>query len=567
MNQKHILLFLFTILIAGCIAKKNSASDYHGKNIYVRAGSVDGNGTISNPFGSLEDAIKNSLPLDVIHVSEGRYNTDSSFRFSKDEIVVTGGYSKDFKKRDPFKYLTILTSSSKSIAEITNRNLFGFVIDGFIFDGQGKNSILLKAAGKGTKINNCLFTGSTETALVADSTGDYKFPLKVSNCIFVRLTGTAIRSVSKIPAIRVHTRYCIFSDIKGSAIDAGPIGRTYTYNSIFKNITGPAVINIKPDPEYITVSLFECKFDKNLQIFYKAKNVAGKIVTSNKVEDFNDLEKDPDFMIRTGKNNISENVKFQLPKSKLSITGLCKAASTQLPPRDPSKTFYGSFKMQKHMFYGPTPPAPVVKADTKPKLDGKPDDLVWKSAQEIKLNNFRFDSTWHPDAGSKIIYDDKGLYVLFRVKDKYIRCIADTYQGRTCKDSCVEFFFEPGANKGYFNFEINCGGTMLFGYRKPGGKYKLIPEKDAVNIKIAASMPRIIKKEIEKETEWYIELYIPFKSLQKFINFKIPTTGDKWRANLYNIATETSHPRWYSWGRLRGINFHEVEGFQVLVFE
>lgn len=52
-------------------------------------------------------------------------------------------------------------------------------------------------------------------------------------------------------------------------------------------------------------------------------------------------------------------------------------------------------------------------------------------------------------------YDSHAIGIHFRVRDRYIRAVARHHQDEVYKDSCVEFFFTPGADPdaGYFSLE------------------------------------------------------------------------------------------------------------------
>jgi len=76
-----------------------------------------------------------------------------------------------------------------------------------------------------------------------------------------------------------------------------------------------------------------------------------------------------------------------------------------------------------------------------------------------------------PETRVKVLYDSLNIYVIFNVRDQYVRAVEKEINGKVWMDSCVEFFFSPGADteRGYFNFEANCKGVFLFGYHPGNG--------------------------------------------------------------------------------------------------
>jgi hypothetical protein len=228
-------------------------------------------------------------------------------------------------------------------------------------------------------------------------------------------------------------------------------------------------------------------------------------------------------------------------------------------------------------------PSYVVKrARVKPALVGRWEHPTWRGANELRIDHFLPHSTeklpasdHRPDARARVLYDADGLYLHFRVKDKYVRSVATEYRGRVWEDAAVEFFVQPKPERGYFNFEINCGGTMLLSYhenpdwsgaalRKPGA----VPWELASQVSIYHSMPEVVEPEIPGPVSWQIEYFVPFSLLEAYVGPLGTVGGQKWRANFYKIAETNSHPHFASWSPiLEGVSFHQPLFFGVLRFE
>ncbi|HAR33509.1 MAG TPA: diguanylate cyclase, partial [Desulfobacter sp.] len=130
----------------------------------------------------------------------------------------------------------------------------------------------------------------------------------------------------------------------------------------------------------------------------------------------------------------------------------------------------------------------------------------WNAVSSQKLTCHMGERPRHfPDTRVKLAYDDQALYLMFRVQDRYIQALARTDQDRVYQDSCVEFFFTPGPDpdQGYFNLEMNCGGTILF-------HFQTLPRKDPVEIPVSdcarilrdASLPKIVSPEVQDPVLW-----------------------------------------------------------------
>ena len=162
----------------------------------------------------------------------------------------------------------------------------------------------------------------------------------------------------------------------------------------------------------------------------------------------------------------------------------------------------------------------VQKLDQPIKLDGNWEKNIWKNVPALEIKNYMGEKPEHlPRAQAKLLYDDNNLYVIFRVEDQYVRAVATEYHGPVWEDSCAEFFFTPGADvkKGYYNLEMNCGGTMLFNCQPfPERKTVPIADEDLARIEVAHSMPRIVDPEIDQPTQWTVSYRLPFDILDKY---------------------------------------------------
>jgi len=154
----------------------------------------------------------------------------------------------------------------------------------------------------------------------------------------------------------------------------------------------------------------------------------------------------------------------------------------------------------------------------------------WDLAPVLQVDQFHASSSSHrPMTTVKLLHDEHDLHVAFRVQDRFVRCVHTEYQSDVYLDSCVEFFLQPVAGGGYFNFEINCGGALLLYFIEdpaPGGAKRFrqfcpVPEDIARLIKIEPSLPRRVDPEIAEPITWTIR--------QHSIFFVRAVRGPRWR--------------------------------------
>jgi hypothetical protein len=209
-----------------------------------------------------------------------------------------------------------------------------------------------------------------------------------------------------------------------------------------------------------------------------------------------------------------------------------------------------------------------------PEIDGPWDKASWKDIPALEVSCYGQESSAHrPQTQCKLLYDRDFIYGIFRVNDRHVRCVHTGFQSEVYKDSCVEFFVQPDAAGGYFNFEFNCGGALLASCvtdpTRVAGTVKefipLTPEND-LQIKRCHSLPPIVEPEITGPTIWFLGFSIPFAMLGKYTAIPAETGGQVWRANFYKCGNETSHPHWGSWSPIRELNFHRPVDFGEIQF-
>lgn len=216
----------------------------------------------------------------------------------------------------------------------------------------------------------------------------------------------------------------------------------------------------------------------------------------------------------------------------------------------------------------------LVKHSLKPnEVNSKWDKEIWSKTSSICLTNFMGERPLHfPETYVKLRYDKENIYVIFRVKDKYIKAVAKKTNGKVWQDSCVEFFFSPGSDieRGYFNFEANCKGVFLFQYHINNGDTKdFVSIEDCEKIEISYSLTKEVEIESSEPENWTLEYSIPIAVLSKYMKVDEPGPGVSWRANFYKCADKTSHPHWLTWTMVDypKPKFHLPEFFGRLDFE
>lgn len=199
---------------------------------------------------------------------------------------------------------------------------------------------------------------------------------------------------------------------------------------------------------------------------------------------------------------------------------------------------------------------------------------VWAGADTLEIIHFRPESSPHrPRTLARLLYEPGGIHGLFQVHDRYVRCLRTHYQDEVWKDSCVEFFVQPRPDRGYFNFEFNCGGAFLCSHimnpeRTPAGfkEFTKVPAALGQSVKVWSSLPRQVEPEITKPLVWTLHFFIPVSLFEQYLGRVGELPGQLWRGNFFKCAEENSHPHWASWSPVDQFNFHRPGCFGELEF-
>jgi hypothetical protein len=213
------------------------------------------------------------------------------------------------------------------------------------------------------------------------------------------------------------------------------------------------------------------------------------------------------------------------------------------------------------------PPAPAPSCD----WDGD----AWARADTLEVACFRPEGSNHrPRTRARLLWSPGGLSGIFRVEDRWVRCVHAGPGAPVYRDSCVELFLEPRPGAGHLHFEWNAGGSLLAGHvrdpvRVPGGfrDFDVLGAGETAPVLCRHSLPERVDPEVEEPVVWLLAFFLPFAVLERRLGPLGPIAGQRWRGNFYKCGDDTSHPHWASWSPLDERNFHLPRCFGTLWFE
>ena len=182
----------------------------------------------------------------------------------------------------------------------------------------------------------------------------------------------------------------------------------------------------------------------------------------------------------------------------------------------------------------------------------------------IDCVNWPEEYPYRPFAGGMIARSESHICVMYCVRGQDLRAKALEDQGKVWEDSCCEMFISHPTDGTYYNFELNCIGTLLVAKRTGRHDPSNLSPEQMSRIKRFTSLPR---KEYDVEGEvfsWTSGLCIPMD----LIGIDSENLPRSVRANFFKCADGTPHIHFLSWNPIGtpSPDFHRPAFFGELFF-
>lgn len=187
-----------------------------------------------------------------------------------------------------------------------------------------------------------------------------------------------------------------------------------------------------------------------------------------------------------------------------------------------------------------------------------------KNDYQIQLLNW-IEFPYKPSVSFKLAHSSDHVFIKFKVFENSIRAMNKTPNSAVWEDSCCEFFCAFD-DKGYYNIEINCIGTILMQWGKDRNNRVFAPEKLIHSIQVLSSLDNSSFDTKEGNFNWEITLSIPITSFFKhsFNDFsKLNMIG-----NFYKCGNKLIQKHYLSLFPIKSVHpdFHRPEFFGKINF-
>ena len=189
------------------------------------------------------------------------------------------------------------------------------------------------------------------------------------------------------------------------------------------------------------------------------------------------------------------------------------------------------------------------------------DELFNLPATKIECVNWN-EYPYKPSVTVRLGYSPTALAILFEVEEDHVRAVTMEDCGPVWEDSCCEFFMADPAGNGYFNFEMNCAGTLLAAKRRSRDDFERLSESQLKDILRFSSLPHAPIDSVGAGQKYWIAEVIPFSALG------LEEAPKSIKANFYKCGDKCQVPHYLSMAPINTPtpNFHCPEFFQEVKF-
>ena len=174
------------------------------------------------------------------------------------------------------------------------------------------------------------------------------------------------------------------------------------------------------------------------------------------------------------------------------------------------------------------------------------------------------DFPYKPSASFRIARSNTHLVIMYDVRGLDLRAVTLEDNGPVWEDSCCEFFVSDTHDGTYYNFELNCIGTLLASKRRSRNDADMFSEEELSRITRHSTLERRQIEENGAIRAWGTAICIPFD----LIGLDGNALPESIKANFYKCADMAAHPHYVSWNRIdiSQPDFHRPDFFGELKF-
>ncbi len=195
--------------------------------------------------------------------------------------------------------------------------------------------------------------------------------------------------------------------------------------------------------------------------------------------------------------------------------------------------------------------------------------LLEEQAELTTIGVLNWDAfPYAPEVKFRIARNKNDIWLKYYVTEENILAKHTDTNSAVSRDSCVEFFFDPLGDGNYYNFEINCIGTIHLAYGPARGNREYVdPNVIEKYIKAESTLGNQPFAEKKGGHTWEMTIVIPAEVMTH--NKGITLKGLDAKSNFYKCGDDTSQKHYVTWNPIETEkpDYHRPEYFGNLFFE
>ena len=191
-------------------------------------------------------------------------------------------------------------------------------------------------------------------------------------------------------------------------------------------------------------------------------------------------------------------------------------------------------------------------------------EILGNEGVKCRIDTLNWSEDWpyRPDVDLTVARSATHLVLMYDVDGLDLRAEALEDNGNVWEDSCCEFFVSDPSDGTYYNFELNCIGTLLASKRHSRENAVMFTRQQLERVVRHSTLPHRRFDEAGPK-KWSVAMCIPFdlfgadpQNLPK--NLKV---------NFYKCADKAPHPHFLSWNPIPvpKPDFHRPEYFGTII--
>jgi hypothetical protein len=212
----------------------------------------------------------------------------------------------------------------------------------------------------------------------------------------------------------------------------------------------------------------------------------------------------------------------------------------------------------------------AIKTSKTVSIDGLLDEEDWKKTKSTKP----FVETTSGGKGafqavSLVMYDDKNLYVAFKVTDKYVKSTFKERDEHLWEQDAVEIMLDPdGDGKNYFEIEASPNGIVFDTYYDSRREPKPFGHVDWDSQAEVKATVQGTPNDDKPDKSYIVEMAIPWNAFKAISPTPAlpPAVNSSWRANFFVMDEQKRGKRAAGWSAPIVSDFHVPDRFGTIKF-